>query len=111
MKHALLSIFICSLLFLGLGILQPAAAQTAYTTAGKQKRELRSSLKEAKRIETDYNESHLNVDAYNHKRGENGRKLKKSKKKDLMPIQEDGTAVMKPKLFSKKSAQAKARKK
>ncbi|WP_181306670.1 hypothetical protein [Rufibacter sp. XAAS-G3-1] len=106
MKHTFLAVLVLSLV---LATLPPVAAQTAYTTAGKQKRELRSSLKEAKRIETDYNASHLNVDAYNHRRGENGRKLKK--RKDLMPIKEDGTAVMKPKLFSKKSALAKAKRK
>ncbi|GGK83886.1 hypothetical protein ACD591_13745 [Rufibacter glacialis] len=110
MKHPLHTVFLCACLGLVLGVFQPASAQTAHTTPGQQKRELRHSLKEAKKLETDFNESHLNVDAYNHRKGETGRKLKKRKKKDLLPIREDGTADVKARILPKKTASGKSRK-
>ncbi|WP_210489564.1 hypothetical protein [Rufibacter aurantiacus] len=110
MKHTLPLIFLCAVVALFFGITPSAEAQTSYLSPKQQKRELRNSLKEAKRVETDYSESHLDVSAYNHRKGESGRKLKKSRKKDLMPINEDGTAVIKPKVFSRKGAATRARK-
>ncbi|MFB9863265.1 hypothetical protein EFA69_04335 [Rufibacter immobilis] len=90
---------------------EPVAAQTEFVSRKQHKREVRNSIKAAKKVETDFNESHLNISAYNLRDGESGRKLKKQKKKNAMPISEDGTAVTKPKLFPKRNVQAKAKKK
>jgi len=90
----------------------PAAqAQTFHLSRSQQKKEVRNSIREAKQITSDFDESHLNVQAYNFQNGETGRKQKKTKKKDEMPINADGTAVVKTKWLPKKSAQARARKK
>ncbi|WP_210462096.1 hypothetical protein [Rufibacter roseolus] len=110
MKHKLPLIFLCAVVALVFGIASSAQAQTAYLSPKQQKRQLKNSLREAKRVETDYSESHLDVSAYNHRKGESGRKLKKSRKRDLMPINEDGTAVIKPKVFTRKNAATRARK-
>ncbi|WP_205503531.1 hypothetical protein [Rufibacter psychrotolerans] len=84
----------------------PAAAQTAYKTRAEHKREVRQSIKAARQIKTDYSESHLDVSAYNFRGGESGRKQKKVRKKEQMLINEDGTAVIKPRVFPKKNVQA-----
>ncbi|MBC3540534.1 hypothetical protein ACFSC6_11650 [Rufibacter sediminis] len=109
MKQTLRSIFLSVVVVLVLGVAQQAAAQTAFTTKSQQKREVKNSLKAAKKVESDFSESHLDVSAYNLKMGENGRKLKKKKKRDQMPINEDGTAVIKPKVFTKKNVQPRNR--
>ncbi|ALI99224.1 hypothetical protein [Rufibacter tibetensis] len=111
MKHTLLIIFLCALVTLVLGASQPASAQTAYTSSGQQKRELRKHLRAAKKMETDFSESHLNVEAYSHRKGESGRKLKKDRKRNQLGIREDGTAVIKPQVFSKKNAFSRTKKK
>ncbi|RNI23482.1 hypothetical protein [Rufibacter latericius] len=110
MKQPLLIIFLGVLGVLVFGLAQPATAQTSFTTQSQQKREVRNSLKEAKKVESAYSESHLDVSAYNFRKGESGRKLKKKKKRDQMPISEDGSAVIKPKVFSKKNALARVKK-
>lgn len=75
-----------------------AQAQIAYSTPAQQKKELRKSLKEAEKIKTDYNESHLNVKAYHFRKGESSRKrVKKPAEQEEMLINEDGTAAVKSK--------------
>jgi DNA-binding ferritin-like protein (Dps family) len=88
----------------------PAAAQTNYLSRSQQKKEVKNSLRDAKKVTSDYDESHLNVNAYNFRNGETGRKMKKAKRSEEMPINEDGTAMVKTKWFSKKGAPARARK-
>jgi hypothetical protein len=110
MRQTIQFAFLGIFFMLALGAGQTASAQTQYLTHGQQKREVRNSIKEAKKVTSDYSESHLDVNAYNLRKGEGGRKLKKGKKRDLMPISPDGTATTKPSLFSKKNASAKARK-
>ncbi|WP_156180734.1 hypothetical protein [Rufibacter radiotolerans] len=109
MKHALLSLSLTVILAVLILASSPAAAQTGYLTRSQQKKEVKNSLKDAKKVTSDYDESHLNVHAYNFRNGETGRKMKKTKKKEEMPINEDGTAMVKTKWFSKKGAPARAR--
>ncbi|WP_242693439.1 hypothetical protein [Sabulibacter ruber] len=109
MKHTLRFFSFLTVVFLAVLMAQPVAAQTEYLTPGQQKREVRHSVKEAKKMKTDFSESHLDVSAYNFKMGESGRKLKKRKKREQMPINEDGSAVVKPKLFSRKTALVKVK--
>ncbi|MBA9077571.1 hypothetical protein [Rufibacter quisquiliarum] len=87
---------------------RPAAAQVEYLTPAQQKKEVRKSLKEAQKIKTDYNESHLNLKAYNFERGASGRKrVKNPQDQDEMLMNEDGTAVTKPKSKPKKAKKRK----
>ncbi|MGV3541003.1 MAG: hypothetical protein ACO1OQ_14405 [Rufibacter sp.] len=85
----------------------PAAAQVEYLSPAQQKKEVRRALKEAKKIKSDYSESHLNVQAYNFKKGESGRKQVNPQEHDEMIMNEDGTPVTKPKAKAKKKSKAK----
>ena len=52
----------------------PTYAQIAYMSAADIKAQTRKSKREAVRYEADYKESHLDISAYNFKRGLAGRK-------------------------------------
>lgn len=56
------------------GTVVPASAQISYMSVADIKAETRKSKREAVRYEADYKESHLDLSAYNFKRGLAGRK-------------------------------------
>ncbi len=87
--------FIC---FLGM----PAVAQTQTKTPSQQKREVRESLRDAKSIESDYQESHLNVQAFNLRRGESGRKRVRSQDQENRLVNKDIKVSVKKKNKPKK---------
>ncbi|MFC6996269.1 hypothetical protein [Rufibacter roseus] len=100
--------FVASLMCL---LALPASAQTEFISPGQQKRELKKSLREAKKVKSDYQETHLNVEAYNFKRGESGRKRVNAQERDEALMNTDGTPVTKPKVKPKKQKAAKQKKK
>jgi hypothetical protein len=104
MKKFSYSLVLASGMLLFCLLAQPCLAQVEFLTPAQQKKEMRRSLKEAKRLKTDYNESHLNMRGINFKRGESGRKrVKDPQEQDEMLMNEDGTAATKPKLKPKKN--------
>ncbi|WP_192822941.1 hypothetical protein [Rufibacter sp. LB8] len=110
MKTFAQSFIVATSLLLFCLLAQPSLAQVASLTPAQQEKELRRSLKEAKRLQTDFNESHLNMEAVAFKRGESGRKrVKGPQEQELMLINEAGTATNKPKLKARKNKSARKR--
>ena len=71
-----------------------ANAQVEHKSRNQQRQELRKSLREAQKVESEYRESHLNVTNHSFKDGESSRKRSKKKgPRDRMEIKEDGTAA------------------
>jgi Flp pilus assembly protein TadB len=84
-----------------------ASAQVEHKTRNQQRQELRKSLREAQKVESEYRESHLNLANHSFKDGESSRKRSKKKEaRDRMEIKEDGTAA-KPDVPVKKRKKAK----
>lgn len=87
----------------------PAQAQVEHKSRNQQRQELRKSLREAQKVESEYRESHLNIANHSFKDGESSRKRSKKKEaRDRMEIKEDGTAA-KPDLPVKKRKKASRR--
>lgn len=107
-KTCFLSLALVGLLCL---IVLPASAQTEYLTPAQQKKELRKSLKEAKKVKSDYRESHLNVGAFNFKRGASSRKRVDPQEYDEAVMNPDGTPITDQKIKPKKKKVSKKKKK
>ncbi|AMM50606.1 hypothetical protein TH61_04660 [Rufibacter sp. DG15C] len=84
-----------------------ANAQVEHKSRNQQRQEVRKSLREAQKVESEYSESHLNLANHSFKDGESSRKRSKKKEaRDKMEIKEDGTAA-KPDVPVKKRKKAK----
>ena len=56
---------------------RPATAQIAYSSEEKAEKMTKKSIREAKKYQADYKETHLNTQVYTYERGEMGRKKNK----------------------------------
>ncbi|MEJ8803680.1 hypothetical protein [Pontibacter sp. H249] len=69
---------------------------------GEHKQERKRFLKQAKAAETDYKDTHLNVDTYTFKEGKAGRKRAKKDERARYQFNDAGEPVKKKRLFSRK---------
>jgi hypothetical protein len=104
MLHMLSKTLIKSLLTLVMCLLLgsiPVCAQIKNESKGEHKHMRKKFLKESDEIDTQYNDSHLDLSSYNFRKGEPGR-LRNSKKKKQVQVESVNTGNTKRFLFWKR---------
>ena len=106
MKQSLHLFLFTGMLGVFLALSTSASAQVEHKSRNQQRQELRKSLREAQKVESEYRESHLNVTNQSFVDGESPRRRSgKKEARDRMEIKEDGTAA-KPESAVKKKKKA-----
>lgn len=94
--------WLISLLVLLLLAIAPAMAQIDQKSYDHHRQQRRKFLKQADTVETQYKDTHLNVDSYTFKIGEAGRKRAKKDERKRYHFNDAGEPVKKKRLFSRK---------
>ena len=56
---------------------RPVSAQIAYSSEEKAEKQTKKSIRDSRKYQADYKDSHLNTEVYTYERGETGRKKSK----------------------------------
>lgn len=94
--------FVACLVLLLLFAVAPATAQIQHKTHDDHRQQRKKFLKQASEAETEYKDTHLNINTYNFKIGESGRKRAKRDDRVRFQFNEAGEPVRRKGLFGRK---------